>query len=572
MPLPSSRLRGPVPTALALLGILTLLALFGARAFHERDLAIDDAYILTRYASHLAEGHGFRWNVTSPPVEGFTSPLFVMLLAGLLRLGVAPTAAAAALSIIAITGLVALLVTAAGPTRPGFSIATLPTAFLLVDPGIAVHASRGLETSAFFLVAAAQVAIAGAMVRRPAHTTGYGMAAVSFLLVLTRPDGALIVAVCWLAAALALRGRSGDGTQALLHSGVALALVGAAFAMWKLWYFGALLPTAYYVKAVGVGWAGVTDAMAFVADYSVWLVGSALAALGTIVMALSRLPDRWRHVHLETVIPMAVTLPWLVYSAKIVHEQGFTHRFSFVLVPLAALAATHALRTAFDVATERRWIRPGILATAGTVAVIGCALMFASPVSHTLQTLRGAPPSDANVIVFSRLGRAIASAGLGEQISFLNSAAGAAPFLAGARHVDSFGLATREFSKVVSIERRLQMIADSAFDVIEMPFLPASPGAESVDDEPMRFTDYWKRVEEVGRNARQYEPTEDGMDAWFATAHSVMRYLRDHTTLVGGANYSGNVMHIYVSRESHHYQQLVTTLSRELDIPAEQLR
>ena len=41
----------------------------------------DDAYILYRYAAHLACGHGLVWNVGEAPIEGFTSLLDVLGLA-----------------------------------------------------------------------------------------------------------------------------------------------------------------------------------------------------------------------------------------------------------------------------------------------------------------------------------------------------------------------------------------------------------------------------------------------------------------------------------------------------------
>ncbi len=223
-----------LPTILTLFGLGALLVLFALRALHERGLAIDDAYILARYASHFGDGHGFRWNISSPPVEGFTSPLFVVLLAGFLRFGIEPTTASTILSMAAIAGVVTLLVAAADPKRPGFAIAVLPAALLLLDPGIGVHASRGLETSVFFLGAVGLVAVSGTVVRRPSRRAGYAMGAVSVVLILARPDGALIVAVCWLAAALALRWRTGNETV-LLPGAVLLISIGAAYAAWKLW-------------------------------------------------------------------------------------------------------------------------------------------------------------------------------------------------------------------------------------------------------------------------------------------------------------------------------------------------
>ena len=44
-------------------------------------LLCDDAFISMRYARNLAGGQGLVWNPGQPPVEGFTSPAWVLLMA-----------------------------------------------------------------------------------------------------------------------------------------------------------------------------------------------------------------------------------------------------------------------------------------------------------------------------------------------------------------------------------------------------------------------------------------------------------------------------------------------------------
>ena len=43
----------------------------------------DDAMISMQYAKNLAHGHGLVWNVGEPPVEGYSNPLWVLLMAGI---------------------------------------------------------------------------------------------------------------------------------------------------------------------------------------------------------------------------------------------------------------------------------------------------------------------------------------------------------------------------------------------------------------------------------------------------------------------------------------------------------
>ena len=61
------------------------LVLAAVCAWTNRRWFYDDGFITLRYARHLAEGLGPVWNRTGTPVEGFSSPLHLLLVAALLR-------------------------------------------------------------------------------------------------------------------------------------------------------------------------------------------------------------------------------------------------------------------------------------------------------------------------------------------------------------------------------------------------------------------------------------------------------------------------------------------------------
>jgi hypothetical protein len=52
-------------------------------AVHNHRFLHDDAFITLRYARHVLDGYGPLWNKAGPRVEGFTSPLHMLLIAGL---------------------------------------------------------------------------------------------------------------------------------------------------------------------------------------------------------------------------------------------------------------------------------------------------------------------------------------------------------------------------------------------------------------------------------------------------------------------------------------------------------
>jgi hypothetical protein len=106
---------------------------------------LDDAYITFRYARHLAEGYGFgAWNHTGEHVEGYTSLLWMLLLAGAARLGVDVWIASKVLGIAS-----ALIVIAALVWRRDDRPAFLSGLFLALYVPFLLYAASGMEAMAF---------------------------------------------------------------------------------------------------------------------------------------------------------------------------------------------------------------------------------------------------------------------------------------------------------------------------------------------------------------------------------------------------------------------------------------
>jgi len=74
----------PVALSAGLLGAFGLLVLHGPIFFNH--FPVDDAFITFRYSQHLADGLGPNWNSTGH-VEGYTSFLWMALLAALSKAG-----------------------------------------------------------------------------------------------------------------------------------------------------------------------------------------------------------------------------------------------------------------------------------------------------------------------------------------------------------------------------------------------------------------------------------------------------------------------------------------------------
>ena len=245
---------------LALLGLALLLFLLLAATVVVP--AEEDAFIYYRYALNWAEGHGLVFNV-GDPVEGFSSPLWMFLLAALAGLGFDLPRAAPVLGLVC--GLATLVAThglarAAGLSRLG----RLGVVFALaLSPLFVLWARSGLETPfySFLLVLAARsyLAAQSAPSRWRQWRAGLAIAPVT----LGRPEGVLLLPLVF-ADRLADRDLRGA-----LRSVLPGAVLYGAYLAWRFATYRALQPNtsvkiypllvgrstgqiAAYVLAVGV--------------------------------------------------------------------------------------------------------------------------------------------------------------------------------------------------------------------------------------------------------------------------------------------------------------------------------
>ncbi len=245
-PLPSRPLAGME----AWLAAVLLMAAVAGTAYHCGYLAVpivDDAAISIAYGHTFFGGGGLRVTPMSQPVEGFSNPLWTLLL-GLSRpLELPPDTYAHTLGIL--LGLLALPVFALwGPLSERRGLRLEDTAAAWVAASSSTYAywiSSGMETGLQALLLAA----AGAVLLRELRT-GVGASAglMLGLLCLTRPEGVLYTAAAggvWLGHR-ALE-RRWTGRQALGIALWLLVLVGGWLVV-RWTYFADLLPNTYYAK------------------------------------------------------------------------------------------------------------------------------------------------------------------------------------------------------------------------------------------------------------------------------------------------------------------------------------
>lgn len=222
----------------------------------------DDAFITFRYIDNWLAGLGLVYN-PGERVEGYTHFLWLCAVALLRRLGTDPVIASQWLGIAAATATIALFAWISAGWRPrtgtpDSSTAAIPfTAIVLaLHYDFAVWGTGGLETAAFtFLVSVAFYLLA---VRRDPHPGRLAAAGlVLTLAMMTRPDGAVFYAVGVLFVAAQAWAESRSIARVLRAKGAILfpfALIYLPYLLWKVSYYGQILPNTYYAKSANLAY------------------------------------------------------------------------------------------------------------------------------------------------------------------------------------------------------------------------------------------------------------------------------------------------------------------------------
>lgn len=233
------------------IGLLTMSVLASFLFVRLPHFTVDDAFILFRYANHLAEYGELNWNVGEDPVEGYTGVFFVALLAGFQKLGISPLLASK------VIGIGSFFLT--GSTLYSFALVLglrtwvrLTVAFLyFAAPFMYTNAISGLETTLF---AAAVTASIFALYLTLATERNPGRSQVLLMLSLlitslVRPEG-VVLAVFALSAVshtIIFHDRS-PWRGFVFRVFCAYVLPAATYFLWRWDYYGKLLPNTFYAK------------------------------------------------------------------------------------------------------------------------------------------------------------------------------------------------------------------------------------------------------------------------------------------------------------------------------------
>jgi len=284
----------------------------------------DDAMISMRYARNFVQGHGLVWNAGERPVEGYTNPLWVLLMAAIHALPLPVSKTSGAVKLLAMALLVAnLFIIRRLAERVGASAAAAVGAVLLtaLHYPLTVWSLQGSEVALVVpLVGLALLTAINGMAGDRFSAIPYWMLGAGTLV---RPDAAVLHV--GLVAGMATIDRARRAAH--LTYGIAVLLLFAALqTAFRFAYYGEWLPNTYYLKMTGypalwrIAW-GMRDLAGFA--WHRWIV-FALAGIGVY----------WRPRY--AAIVAAVAAAQFAYVAYIGPADS---RFTTVAMPLAFVLA-----------------------------------------------------------------------------------------------------------------------------------------------------------------------------------------------------------------------------------------
>jgi len=349
---------------------------------------LDDAMVSMRYARHLVQGQGFVWNLGDPPLEGFTNPLWTLVMAAVHLLPLPQTRMTLAVQAIGAAILLALLVTvfrlgtwlqqsaepAAGRpnARPGASSPAAPFAAMILAGfywPLVYWTLEGMEVGLLALIVtnAAVALVTGRRILIAYLVLGIGtFVRTDFLVVLL---------------AFALAGALLDPARRRAHLGLGIGVAVAAASLQtgaRLLYFHDPLPNTYYLKLTGYPVALRVARGAWVLAQTVARSNGLLLVLPAAAIALASGEARRRQLLLLT--PLFAQAAYSVWVGGDAWEGEIPcNRYLAVAMPLLFVAAMR------PIARLAAWLDPRArLGAAPALAVTAAVTLAVAPWRTTL--------------------------------------------------------------------------------------------------------------------------------------------------------------------------------------------
>lgn len=308
---------GKLAAVAAILGGTTLIAVHASFYGH---WLIDDAAITFAYSRDVADGFGPVLQPGAAPVEGFSNPTWMILLAlgklaGLFDHGLLfgvndQVLFPKALALACCLGILILFYFGAKAlTRRPALVTFIAGATLAAIPSFVIWCFSGLENSFYALTVAALAVLVLRAVQSGnvlSHRVAAGAGVLATLAALTRPDGIIYAGAYAITVALFVkRDILGRSVRAAVVSAAAFALPYGAYVVFRWFEFGRLVPNTAVAKGQAPPTLDDLDQPGQIVAYVGWL--SVAVAVACLVLLLVR-PSRLRTGLIALLVPFGLAV------------------------------------------------------------------------------------------------------------------------------------------------------------------------------------------------------------------------------------------------------------------------
>ncbi len=310
----------------------------------------DDAFITYRYARNLARGNGLVFN-PGERVEGYTNFLWTLMHVVPEKLGWSSPIFSQVIGIALMVGTVAVTLRLARRLFSSQSFGFLVALTLLANMTFLTYATGGLETmqqtllvvsvAALLLPVAASVTDQLGMRRVVMRRVGAGLCA--GLAVLTRMDSVVLVTV-WVLVYLIAQWRldassSESRTKRVLVAALQIGLPAAALVLpwfvWKLSYYGNLLPNTFFAKSAANPLVPPL--------YGLFYIAAFFVSYGAFLLIGRFRRQRKQLFAIPGVAQVMAVIPfWFLYICA-VGGDFMEYRFMVPVLPVLAMVAAYLI-------------------------------------------------------------------------------------------------------------------------------------------------------------------------------------------------------------------------------------
>ncbi len=295
-----------------------------------RDFYIDDSYISMRYAKNMAHGLGLVFNAGNP-VEGYTCPLWVYILSLGYLLDIDTILLSKCLGVLCA---ILLLFVSGRISKQLLGTSFLVSLMVATNLSLIIYSVSGMETCLFALLCLLSVQY---KLAQPSKTAKYIIA--TAFAGWTRPEGILVFMALELFDIFQI---NKSGWKRILYNSLAFGLLIAPLFIFRLAYYGELLPNTFYAKQHHFY---LPPGIVYSINFLNFLGGAAI--LIPVIIALTA-NDIWIK---------RLTVLIAVYTAYIVMEWGDFmpgFRFFLPLLPLVYLLTAAGLHQIADACSPAR--------------------------------------------------------------------------------------------------------------------------------------------------------------------------------------------------------------------------